>query len=54
MKLYNLALEPSTAVMKVLYGNFSNPKAQELILVKNKSIELYAVNEKYKIIIIQR
>lgn len=47
MKLYNLALEPSTAIMKVLYGNFSNPKAQELILVKNKSIELYSVNEKY-------
>ena len=45
--MYNLALEPSTAIIKVLYGNYSNPKAQELLLVKNKSIELYSVSEKY-------
>lgn len=47
MKLYNLALQPSTSIIKVLYGNFSSPKEQEIILVKTKSIELYAINEKY-------
>lgn len=46
MKLYNLALQASTAIIKVLYGNFSDPKSQELVLVKSKSIELYCINDK--------
>lgn len=45
MKLYNLALQPSTSIMKVIYGNFSSGKEQELILVKTKSIELYTINQ---------
>jgi hypothetical protein len=28
LQLYNLPLNPSTSIIKVLYGNFSNSKAQ--------------------------
>lgn len=41
-----MALQASTAIIKVLYGNFSDPKSQELVLVKSKSIELYCINDK--------
>jgi hypothetical protein len=47
MQLYNLPLNPSTAIIKTLYGNFTSLKAQELILIKTKSIELYSVSEQY-------
>lgn len=49
MQLYNLPLSPSTAVLKTVYGNFTQPKAQELILVKTKSIELYSISEEGKL-----
>ena len=45
MQLYNLPLSPSTAVIKSVYGNFTQPKAQEIVLVKTKSLELYSVSE---------
>ena len=45
MQLYNLPLNPSTALIKTLYGNFTAPKAQELILLKTKSLELYSVSD---------
>ena len=45
MQLYNLPLNPSTAVIKTVYGNFTHNKAQEIILVKTKSIELYSVSD---------
>jgi hypothetical protein len=38
MKLYNIALQPSTTILKAIYGNFSSAKEQEIILVKTKSI----------------
>lgn len=38
MQLYNLPLNPSTAIIKTLYGNFTSAKAQEVVLVKTKSI----------------
>ena len=47
MQLYNLPLNPSTAVIQTLYGNFTHPKAQEIVLLKTKSIELYSVSEQY-------
>jgi ketopantoate reductase len=45
MQLYNLPLNPSTAVLRCVYGNFSAPKSQEIILVKTKSLELYAISD---------
>lgn len=45
MQLYNLPLNPSTAIINTVFGNFSSPKAQEIILIKSKSIELYSVSE---------
>lgn len=38
LQLYNLPLNPSTTIIKSIYGNFTNQKSQELILVKTKSI----------------
>jgi hypothetical protein len=49
MQLYNLPLNPSTAIVKTVYGNFTSPKAQEVILAKTKSLELYCVSELYLI-----
>jgi len=45
MQLYNLPLNPSTAIIKTLHGNFTTPKAQELVLIKTKSIELYNISD---------
>ena len=45
MQLYNLPLNPSTAVIKTVYGNFTQSKAQEIILLKTKSLELYSVSD---------
>lgn len=47
MQLYNLPLNPSTAIIKTVYGNFTSPKAQEIIVVKTKSLELYSVSDQY-------
>lgn len=47
MQLYNLPLNPSTAVIKSIYGNFTAAKAQEVVLVKTKSIELYSISDQY-------
>lgn len=47
MQLYNLPLNPSTAIIRTIYGNFTSPKAQEVILVKTKSLELYSISEQY-------
>lgn len=50
MQLYNLPLNPSTAIIKTVYGNFTTPKAQEIIIVKTKSLELYSVSDQYPLI----
>jgi hypothetical protein len=47
MQLYNLPLNPSTAIIKSVFGNFTASKSQELILAKSKSIEMYSISEKY-------
>ena len=33
MQLYNLPLNPSTAIIRTIYGNFTSAKAQEVILI---------------------
>ena len=38
MQLYHLTLNPSTDIIKTVYGNFTSPKAQEVVLVKTKSL----------------
>ena len=40
MHLYGLTLQKATAIHKVIYGNFSHPKAQELVVSKGKLLEL--------------
>ena len=40
MHLYSLTLQQATAIQKAIYGNFSSPKAQEIIVAKGKSLEL--------------
>eukprot|EP01104_Vermistella_antarctica_P018274 TRINITY_DN670_c0_g1_i2.p1 TRINITY_DN670_c0_g1~~TRINITY_DN670_c0_g1_i2.p1 ORF type:complete len:1189 (-),score=349.07 TRINITY_DN670_c0_g1_i2:263-3829(-) len=40
MYLYSLTLQPSRGINCCIYGNFSNPKAQEVIISRGKSIEL--------------
>jgi hypothetical protein len=47
LQLYNLPLNPSTTIIKAVYGNFTSAKSQELLLAKTKSIELYQISEKY-------
>ena len=47
MQLYHLPLNPSTAIIKTVYGNFTSPKAQEIVIVKTKSLELYSVSDQY-------
>eukprot|EP00873_Tetraselmis_striata_P011542 jgi/Tetstr1/431806/TSEL_021301.t1 len=40
MHLYSLTLSRSAGVQSAIYGNFSAPKAQELVVSKGKSLEL--------------
>lgn len=47
MQFYHLPLNPSTAIIKTVYGNFTSPKAQEIVIVKTKSLELYSVSDQY-------
>lgn len=44
MRLYNLTLQPSTAIIAATCGSFSAPKVQEILLAKSKSLELYSIN----------
>lgn len=48
MRLYNLTLQPSTAVIAALCGSFTAAKTQEILLGKSKSLELYTINDKYQ------
>ncbi|CAD8154884.1 unnamed protein product [Paramecium pentaurelia] len=45
MQLYSLTLQKSTGIQKAIYGNFSGPKAQEIVVSKVKHIELLKINE---------
>lgn len=45
MYLYSLTLQQSTAIQKAIYGNFSAPKAQEIVVSKGKYLELLRPDE---------
>lgn len=45
MHLYSLTLQPATAIQKSISGNFSSPKAQELIVSRGKHLELLRPDE---------
>ena len=47
MKLFNLTLQASTSISKVISGSFSAADQEEIILVKTKSIELYTISPLY-------
>ena len=49
MYLYNLTLQKSTSVIQCVYGNFSGPKAQEIIVGRGKVLELLRPDENGKI-----
>lgn len=40
MFLYNLSLNPPTAINKAIYGNFSGTKQQEIIVARHTRLEL--------------
>ncbi len=40
ISLYNLTLQKSQAITHALYGNFSDRKAQELVVARGKILEL--------------
>src|SRR5690349_15799237 len=40
MHLYNLTLQKPSGIVCAVYGNFSGPKAQEIIVSRGKIIEL--------------
>ena len=45
MHLYALTLQKPTAINKAIYGSFSGPKAQELIVARGRILELLRPDE---------
>lgn len=45
MFLYNLSLHKATAVTQAIFGNFSAPKAQEIVVARGKVLELLRPDE---------
>mmetsp|Transcript_5908 Transcript_5908/g.9597 ORF Transcript_5908/g.9597 Transcript_5908/m.9597 type:complete len:1230 (-) Transcript_5908:259-3948(-) len=45
MYLYGLTLQPATAITTAVYGNFSAPKVQEIIVARGKILELLRPDE---------
>lgn len=45
MYLYNLTLQPATGINKAIYGNFSSPKAQEIVISRGNILELLRPDE---------
>lgn len=43
--LYNISLLKSGAIYHAVYGNFSKPKVQEIIVAKGKTLELLRPDE---------
>lgn len=53
MHLYAVTLQPPSGINKAIYGNFSGPKAQEILVAKGKILEIMRPDEQtynYKII----
>ena len=40
MHLYALTLQKATGISKAIFGNFSGPKAQEIVVARGKYLEL--------------
>jgi splicing factor 3B subunit 3 len=49
MYLYNLTLQKPTGIVCAVYGNFSSPKAQEIVVSRGKVLELLRPDETGKI-----
>eukprot|EP00771_Trimastix_marina_P003755 gnl/Trimastix_PCT/513.p1 GENE.gnl/Trimastix_PCT/513~~gnl/Trimastix_PCT/513.p1 ORF type:complete len:1198 (+),score=474.09 gnl/Trimastix_PCT/513:94-3687(+) len=47
--LYSLTLQPPTSIPNLVYGNFSAPKAQEIIISRGRNLELLRPDESGKI-----
>eukprot|EP01083_Nonionella_stella_P097943 275342_1 len=45
MHLYNLSLQQPTGITHAIFGNFSTPKAQEIVLARGKVLELVSTDE---------
>ena len=45
MHLYSLTLQNSTSIIKAIYGNFSGPKALEIVVSRGKTLELMRPDE---------
>ena len=45
MNLYSLTLKKSSMINQAIYGNFSSPKAQELVISRGKFLELLRPDE---------
>ncbi|GAB5371141.1 hypothetical protein AAMO2058_001554100 [Amorphochlora amoebiformis] len=49
MHLYGLTLQKSTAITSAVYGNFSAPKAQEIVVARGKILELLRPDDTGKV-----
>jgi splicing factor 3B subunit 3 len=49
MHLYGLTIQRSAAINCAVYGNFSKPKVDEVIVSHGKTLELYRVDNTGKI-----
>jgi splicing factor 3B subunit 3 len=45
MHIYNLTLQRATAITHAIFGNFSAPKAQEIVVARGKVLELLRPND---------
>jgi splicing factor 3B subunit 3 len=48
MYLYNLTLQKASSIVQCAYGNFSGPKAQEIVVGRGKILELLRPDENGK------
>mmetsp|Transcript_2281 Transcript_2281/g.5207 ORF Transcript_2281/g.5207 Transcript_2281/m.5207 type:complete len:1210 (+) Transcript_2281:84-3713(+) len=49
MHMYGLTLQKATAVTQAIYGNFSAPKAQEIVVTRGKILELLRPDDTGKV-----
>jgi len=48
-KLYQLTLQRASAITHAVYGNFSAPKAQEIVVSRYKTLELLRPDDSGKV-----
>jgi len=51
MHLYNLTLQKPGAITHAINGNFSAPKAQEIVVARGKILELLRVDDDFRIVV---